>query len=609
MQRDLWRQFLGQSVEGGYTLRALIGAGSFGGVFRAEHVVAGQLVREVAVKLVLPDEARLAYQLPELIRGTNLYHAHVIRYFSAGEIRLNDILLLYIIMELAREGSLEQRLSNQTLSMLEVEELALQTASALAYLHAQPLVHRDVKPGNILRTVTEWKLSDLGTLRDTSATVSRTQIQFGSLRYMPPESFEGEVSPAWDLWSLGVVLVQALTGQAPFTASSESHLRQEIATEKPKIPDNLPRSLEPVIRGCLIADPRRRWTARQVIGALEETRAARTQQEFRNACVRAHDYLRARQWDEFDALLKELKHIAPDDPNVQALEREAVEQKKEQARIADLRRTLAGAVSVGDDERAIALFQDLYRQPPGWRNAKPRLARRRYQWLTIAVAVIIAGGSLFWGISGGILNRGSTAAGQAEKNIAATAKAAPEPAAQVMPVPAPRPTTVSDAPPTSSKELPQIVFFTASKASVSLREFVTLSWKVTGADSISISPGLGSLQPTGRTPVLVFSNYRTNSRQYTLTAKSQAGTVSKSVVLYLYYKSAPTRSDSIPVKPDASEVKPDASEVKPDASEVKPDTSEVKPDASDESKPYADKAKSRKLPQSKPFRFPGQRKR
>jgi len=163
MQQDLWRQFVGQSVEGVYILRELLGAGSFGGVFRAEHVVARQLVRQVAVKLILPDENYFAYQLPELIRGTNLNDTHIVRYFSAGQVHLNDVHLLYIIMELADYGSLEHQLTTRRLSMIEVEELALHAASGLDYLHTQQrLIHRDLKPANILRVGSDWKLSDLG---------------------------------------------------------------------------------------------------------------------------------------------------------------------------------------------------------------------------------------------------------------------------------------------------------------------------------------------------------------------------------------------------------------------------------------------------------------
>src|SRR5579862_3611984 len=125
----LWHQFVGQSVEGSYLLRELLGAGSFGGVFRSEHRVAGQLIREVAVKLVTPDRDNFAYQLPELVRGTNLSHPHVVRCFSAGQIELNRVPLLYLILEYAPEGSLEDRMKRGPLPAEEVEELARHIAS------------------------------------------------------------------------------------------------------------------------------------------------------------------------------------------------------------------------------------------------------------------------------------------------------------------------------------------------------------------------------------------------------------------------------------------------------------------------------------------------
>jgi serine/threonine protein kinase len=130
----LWQQFVGQSVERSYAIRELLGTGSFGGVFRGEHLVAGQLVREVAIKLIAADEQYLKYQLPELVIGTNLSHPNIVRCYSAGEIELNRVQLLYLIVELAQEGSLEDRLKAGPMSSDEVEDLAFQVASGLSYL-------------------------------------------------------------------------------------------------------------------------------------------------------------------------------------------------------------------------------------------------------------------------------------------------------------------------------------------------------------------------------------------------------------------------------------------------------------------------------------------
>ena len=270
MNRTLWHQFEGQSVEGCYLLCELLGAGSFGGVFRSEHRIDQQLVREVAIKLIRPQEKILTRQLPELLRGTNLQHPNVVRCFSAGKTTLKDIELLYLILEFAHEGTLGDCMGPAPLRLEEIEELILNVASGLAYLHGERLVHRDLKPANLLRVNGNWKLSDFGSMRGMGVnSMSITQIQLGTSSYMPPESFDNVVSPAWDLWSLGIVLIQAWNGRLPFAECSEANIQSVIRSKGPVIPENLPEPLNRIVRGCLKNDPRQRWTAREVLAAVE----------------------------------------------------------------------------------------------------------------------------------------------------------------------------------------------------------------------------------------------------------------------------------------------------------------------------------------------------
>jgi TonB family protein len=171
-------------------------------------------------------------------------------------------------MELADEG-LQTRLESEVLPVPEALDLTLSLAQALAHLHRRKHVHRDVKPANVLRVDGVWKLSDYGAVRHVNDTTSRTNLISGTMTYMPPESFDGVVSPAWDMWSLGILLLRALTGSAPYTETSEPQLMHAILCKEPSIPMGLPAPFDVIVRGCLEKDFRARWTGEEVLAALD----------------------------------------------------------------------------------------------------------------------------------------------------------------------------------------------------------------------------------------------------------------------------------------------------------------------------------------------------
>lgn len=270
MSSTVWRMCEGQVVDGKYHLRRLLGIGSYGGVFLADEVVADRLIRHVAVKLIEPSDTDAEGQMRELIAATNLDHPHLLRCYAPGQCPINGLPLLYLVTELAQD-TLENRLAAGPLTVEEAREVAQSVASALVYLHTQssPLAHRDVKPGNIMCAGSSWKLGDFGLLRATDTeTTRKTGNLVGTAAYAPPESYEGVVSPAWDIWSLGVSLVEALTGSLPFTGETAHQLMIAIASQEPNFATTLPEPFAEIVRGCLVKDPRTRWTARQVLDAL-----------------------------------------------------------------------------------------------------------------------------------------------------------------------------------------------------------------------------------------------------------------------------------------------------------------------------------------------------
>ena len=271
MSAALWKPFEGQSIENTYRLGRILGVGGFGAVFLAEHVVENRFVRRVAVKLIPADTGNLDRQLTELVAATAMRHENLLACFHAGSTVLGATKLLYLVMELA-DRSLQSQLASVLLAPAEARALAEQIAPAIAFLHARQLVHRDIKPANVLLAGGAWKLSDFGTVRQSAAT-STTQAVIGTLQYMPPESFEGVVSPAWDTWSLGMMLLESLTRRPAFEGTSDQQLMVAIVGKTPKIPDDLPAPFADIIRGCLTKDYRARWSAQRVVQALDARRS------------------------------------------------------------------------------------------------------------------------------------------------------------------------------------------------------------------------------------------------------------------------------------------------------------------------------------------------
>ena len=254
MSTNALRLLLGRVVDGRYLLDEWLGGGSFGGVFLAGEYVDDRRLRTVAVKL-LPAEPGDAgdAQRRELEVSLNLDHPNLLRCFSAGRCGVEGFDVLYLTMEVA-EGSLEARLQESRLSESETRELALSLASALSHLHAKNLVHRDVKPGNVLRVGDAWKLADFGLVRGFSGTQVSASGMKGTALYMSPEAVQGQTGPHVDVWALGVVLQQAASGVLAYSGGSEAELIAGLLTKEPTIAAGLPEWLDALVRRCLARD-------------------------------------------------------------------------------------------------------------------------------------------------------------------------------------------------------------------------------------------------------------------------------------------------------------------------------------------------------------------
>ncbi|MFE2750214.1 protein kinase [Streptomyces scopuliridis] len=256
-------------VAGRYRLTEVLGRGGMGVVWQATDELIGRTVavKELRVPHGLSERERAAFgerALREARTAGRIRHPGVIGIHDLiPETAQDDA--AYVVMELVEAPSLATVLERDgALPERRVAHLGLRVLEALDAAHAIGLVHRDVKPSNILVLPDdEVKLVDFGiahALDDTRLT--RTGVA-GSTGYIAPELFEGESpTPAVDLWSLGVTLHHAATGRSPFERGSTAATIRAVLHEEPPPLDRHP-SLSPVIEALLVRDPARRMDGRE----------------------------------------------------------------------------------------------------------------------------------------------------------------------------------------------------------------------------------------------------------------------------------------------------------------------------------------------------------
>ncbi|MFE9092856.1 protein kinase [Streptomyces sp. NPDC007264] len=256
-------------IAGRYQLNTTIGRGAMGEVWRAYDQMLG---RPVAVKLMLAQgtdpTAESRFRLEAQTAG-RLHHPHVVGVLDFGE----QDGRLFLVMELVEGDSLARVLSDDgPLPAERVAAIAAQAAAGLAVAHEQGIVHRDIKPGNLLLDAKgAVKIGDFGIARfmdDPSGALTATGQIVGTSLYIAPERALGKpAGPPSDVYSLGCVLYQLLTGQPPFRAESPIAILHHHLDTPPVPPRELgavlPPAFENYLLGLLAKRPEDRPTARQ----------------------------------------------------------------------------------------------------------------------------------------------------------------------------------------------------------------------------------------------------------------------------------------------------------------------------------------------------------
>jgi serine/threonine-protein kinase len=255
---------------GRYEIDRELGKGAMGTVYLARDPRINRVVALKAIPLAEEfEEKNLAEVKARFFREAELAgrlkHPSIVTVHDAGE----DGGLAYIAMEFVQGQVLSQfTASERLLPAAQVLEIGAQIADALDYAHRHDIVHRDIKPGNILfnRDTGETHITDFGIARLTDSTATRTGVVLGTPSFMSPEQLEGRtVKGPSDLFSLGVTLFQLLSGQLPFRADSMTGLMDKIAnTPHPPLrtirPDLAP-CVSLIVDRALAKDPANRFQA------------------------------------------------------------------------------------------------------------------------------------------------------------------------------------------------------------------------------------------------------------------------------------------------------------------------------------------------------------
>ena len=256
---------LGDISGGRYALSELLGAGGMAEVFLAHDRILG---RDLALKVLRENYAKDAAFVSrfqrEAVSAAALNHPHVVQVYDQGR---SEDGRLYIAMEHVPGGNLSDLITRRgPLDPAEAARLASQVAEALGSAHEHGIVHRDVKPQNVLLDEAgDAKVADFGiAVAASTSTTSGTNRLFGTPTYMSPEQAMGEqVGPTSDLYSLGVVLYEMLTGSVPFEAEGALATAMKHVTEQPLSPrerePSVPETMDALVMGLLAKNPEDRY--------------------------------------------------------------------------------------------------------------------------------------------------------------------------------------------------------------------------------------------------------------------------------------------------------------------------------------------------------------
>ncbi|MDG2990575.1 protein kinase [Candidatus Synechococcus calcipolaris G9] len=265
----LYDFLIGETIENKYFLEELIAEDHSSALYSATVFLQSQPIATRAIKLMpvhtYPGQERI--QLKELQMGLSLQHPNLISYNTIGKYSLslhNYCCDFYYADIPFTDYDLQDHFEyNHTLDRQDILTIITDVAKALEFLHKKSLTHGNLQPENIRWCEQEqiWKVAHVGLDDDPS----------GMLVYLAPEAFTRcqKLGPKADIWALGILTYLLLTGEVPYGATTEVGVIDDISHCRLTLPEILPAPFDALIRGCLAENIQDRWTAQEVLAAVE----------------------------------------------------------------------------------------------------------------------------------------------------------------------------------------------------------------------------------------------------------------------------------------------------------------------------------------------------
>jgi WD40 repeat protein/tRNA A-37 threonylcarbamoyl transferase component Bud32 len=252
----------------GYEIQGLLGHGGMGVVYQARHL---KLNRIVALKMLLAGQYASPQAVARFVRESQavaeLQHPHIVQVHDVGEFDGRP----FFTMEFVEGGSLARELAGAPQPARRAAELVATLAGAVHVAHSKGIIHRDLKPANILLSGDRTpKIADFGLARhvDGDPKLTLSDARVGTPSYMAPEQALGKlgvIGPSVDIYALGAILYEMLTGRPPFRAETAIETERQVITVEAAPPSrlnaNVPRDLENICLMCLHKDPARRYSS------------------------------------------------------------------------------------------------------------------------------------------------------------------------------------------------------------------------------------------------------------------------------------------------------------------------------------------------------------
>src|SRR6188508_3316767 len=253
---------------GSYEIVALLGSGGMGDVYRARDT---RLNRQVAIKFLadtITDPLAISRFQQEALTSSSLNHPHIVTVFESGEVDGKQ----YLVAELVDGGTLHEWVHHETRTWKQIVEMLVGVADGLAVAHAAGILHRDIKPDNILVSKSGYaKLADFGLAKLDTSTADRSRaitvqgtrhgVIVGTIAYMAPEQAGAKPLDARsDVFSFGIVMYELLAGRRPFAGASDLEVLQQILHGSPQpLPETIPLPLRGIVEKALEQDPADRY--------------------------------------------------------------------------------------------------------------------------------------------------------------------------------------------------------------------------------------------------------------------------------------------------------------------------------------------------------------